>query len=233
MLKFRVFFLHFTKDLIRRESSYIEDNFHSKKLKMSKNHGFGESPRDLCIAPLYAPTQKLRPEKGCSQHYLGELQLVKGAGIVMRTGVVAAAGASRAAGTAGAAGAAGTPASRSGNESRSSSGSSSGSMAAHKGDSNQDARFSRPAAQAAAGKARDLAGLSTAAAAAAPPQATTHGPTAEALLEGEKYGAETEDAAEASGAAAAARLRPPRPADWVTMTRGQRKNWKKRGGKRH
>ena len=98
-------------------------------------------------------------------------------------------------------------------ESRSSSGSSSGIMAAHEGDSNQHARLSRPPAQATAGKAMDLDGFSTAAGAVASPGATMHGPAAEALLEGAKYGAETEDVAGSSDAAAAARMRPPRPVD--------------------
>jgi len=44
----------------------------------------------------------------------------------------------------------------------------------------------------------DLDGLSTAAGAAVSLGATTHGPAAEALLEGAEYGAETENAAEAS-----------------------------------
>jgi len=42
----------------------------------------------------------------------------------------------------------------------------------------------------------------------------------------------TGGAAEASEAAAAAGVRPPRPSNWEAMTRDQRKNWKKRGGKR-
>ena len=42
-----------------------------------------------------------------------------------------------------------------------------------------------------------------------------HGPTAEALLEGAEYGAETEDVAGSSDAAAAAGMRPPRPVDWA------------------
>jgi len=49
-----------------------------------------------------ARTQKLRSEKGCSQHYLGELQLVMGTGTSRRTGVEAAAGAAGAAAGAGA-----------------------------------------------------------------------------------------------------------------------------------
>ena len=82
--------------------------------------------------------------------------------------------------------------------------------------------------------AKDLDGLSTVTGAAAPPGASTHGPAAEAFLEGTEYDAETEDAAEASetaAAATAARVRPPRPADWGTLTIDQRKNWKKQGGK--
>jgi len=39
-----------------------------------------------------AGTQKLGSEKGCLQHYLGELQLVTGAGTARRTGIQAAAG---------------------------------------------------------------------------------------------------------------------------------------------
>jgi len=56
------------------------------------------------------------------------------------------------------------------------------------------------------------------------PGATTHVPAAEALLEGVEFDAETGDAAEASEAAAAvaARLRPPRPADWGFMNRYER-----------
>jgi len=53
-----------------------------------------------------------------------------------------------------------------------------------------------------------------------------HGPALEALLEGAEYDAETEDAAEASEAAATARVRPPKPADWGTIARCRRKFWK-------
>jgi len=72
---------------------------------------------------------------------------------------------------------------RNGSESSSgrSSGSSSGSTVAHEGDSQQHARSSRPTAEATAGEAMDLDDLSTAAAAAAPPRASTHGPAAEAV----------------------------------------------------
>jgi len=54
---------------------------------------------------------------------------------------------------------------------------------------------------------------------------TTNGPAAEALLEGAEYDAETEDAAESSEAAAAARVRPPKPSNWGAMSGTQRKNW--------
>jgi len=57
------------------------------------------------------------------------------------------------------------------------------------------------------------------------------GPAAEALLEGAKYDAELEGAAEASEAAAVAGVRLPRPADRVTMTRSKRQRWKQRGGR--
>ena len=40
-------------------------------------------------------------------------------------------------------------------------------------------------------------------------------PAAEVLLEGEEYGAETEDVAGSSDAAAAVGMRPPRPVDWA------------------
>jgi len=68
---------------------------------------------------------------------------------------------------------------------------------AHEGDNKQhDARSSRPAAEeAAAGEAMDLDGSSTAAGAAAPPGAPTHGPAADVALEGAEYDAETGDAA--------------------------------------
>ena len=103
----------------------------------------------------------------------------------------------------------------------------------HEGDSQQHARSSRPTAEATAGQAMDLDGLSTATATAAPPRAAIHGPAAEALQDGAEYDAETDDAAEASEseAAAAARVRPPRPSNWGTMTRVQRKMWKKQGGR--
>jgi len=73
----------------------------------------------------------------------------------------------------------------------------------------------------------DLDGLSTAAGAAASPGATTNGPTAEAFLEGAEYDAETEDAAEAleaTAAAAAAQVRPPGLSSWGAMTKKQKKN---------
>ena len=55
-----------------------------------------------------------------------------------------------------------------------------------------EVRPPRPAnwAEATAGEAMDLDGLSTAAPAAAPPRVTTHGPAAEALLEGAECDAE-------------------------------------------
>jgi len=58
-------------------------------------------------------------------------------------------------------------------------------------------------------------------------------PVAAAAAEaaGVRYDAETENAAGSSDVvAAAARVRPPRPADWGTMTRGQRQRWKQQGG---
>jgi len=111
-------------------------------------------------------------------------------------------------------------------------GSSSGSTVARICDSKQHARLSRPAAQATAAGAMDLDGFTTAAEAVAPPGATTHGPAAEALLKGAEYDAETKDVAEASkAAAAAARVRPPRPSNWGDMSRSQRQNWKLRGGR--
>ena len=129
----------------------------------------------------------------------------------------------------------------SGSSSGSSSGSNNGSTVAHEGDSKQHARSSRPEAEATAGEAMDLDGISTAAGPAAPPGATTHGPAAEALqlqtaVEGAEYDAETEDGAEVSeapvAATAAVGIRPPRPADWGTLTRVQKANGKKHGGKR-
>ena len=64
-----------------------------------------------------------------------------------------------------------------------------------------------------------------------PPLAPTHGPAAEALLEGAEHDAETEDLAGASEAAAAEGVRPPRPRNWEAMTRKARKNWKQQGGR--
>jgi len=52
-----------------------------------------------------------------------------------------------------------------------------------------------------------------------------HGPAAEALLEGTKYDAETEDMAGSSEAAAAAGVRPPRPNNRSAPTKKQKKNW--------
>jgi len=102
--------------------------------------------------------------------------------------------------------------------------------AARAGDSKQHAVSLRPAAEATAGEAmgldfflqrqerrRHLGQPRTA---------------AEALLEGAEYDAETENAAKDSeAAAAAARVRLPRPSNWNTMTRGQRRNWNQQGGK--
>jgi len=74
------------------------------------------------------------------------------------------------------------------------------------------------------------------------PPATTHGPAAEMLYEGAECDVDMGNAAEASAttATAAARVRPPRPANWGTMTKPsnwgamsgtQRKNWYRQGGK--
>ena len=79
------------------------------------------------------------------------------------------------------------------------------------------------------GEAMDFDGFTAVADAAAPPVAAAHGTAAEALLEGAEYDAETEDAARVVEAATAARARPPRPANWETMTRGHREHWKQRG----
>ena len=51
---------------------------------------------------------------------------------------------------------------------------------------------------------------------------------AEELLELAEYDAETEDAAEASEAEAA-RGQPPRPSNWVSMSKNQKKTWRKHG----
>ena len=105
---------------------------------------------------------------------------------------------------------------------------------AHEGDSKQHARSLGAAAETTAGDAMGLDGLPMAAGAAAPPLASTHGPAAEALLEGAECDAETEDVAETSepaAAAAAARVRPPRPSNWGTMTKNQKTNWRARHGK--
>ena len=79
--------------------------------------------------------------------------------------------------------------------------------------------------------AGDLDGLSAAAGAAAPPLAPTHGPAAEALQEGAECDAETEDMAGASEAAAAAGGWPPRPTNWESMSKNQKKTWRKHGGR--
>jgi len=64
-------------------------------------------------------------------------------------------------------------------------------------------------------------------------RATTHGPAAEAPLDGAEYDAETEDAAEAPEAetAAAARVRSPRPSNWGAITKTQKRHWFHRHGK--
>jgi len=54
------------------------------------------------VSTKLARTQRLRSEKACSKHYLGELQLVRGTGTVLRTGVDATAGAVGAVGAVGA-----------------------------------------------------------------------------------------------------------------------------------
>ena len=122
--------------------------------------------RSRFVRTKLASIQKLRSEKGCSQNYLGELQLVRGTGTALRTG-------------AGKNGSGSSSGSSTGNGSKSST----GSTVAHEGDSAQHTRPSRPTAQATAGEAMDLDGITTAAGAVAPPGANTHGPAAEALLE--------------------------------------------------
>ena len=106
--------------------------------------------------------------------------------------------------------------------------------AAHEGDSKQHARSFRPAAEATAGEAIDLDDLSTAAGAAPPPLAPTHGSAAETLHEGAEHDAETGNAvaaaAEAPVAADALGVRPPKPSYWGAMSGNQRKNWHMREG---
>jgi len=65
------------------------------------------------------------------------------------------------------------------------------------------------------------------------PLATTHGPSAEVLYEGEECDVDIGNAAEPleATAAAAAGVRPPRPSNWSTMTKDQKRRWCKRGGK--
>ena len=121
--------------------------------------------------------------------------------------------------------------SESGDGTGSSCGSSSGTTLAHEGISKQHARSLGAAAEAMAGEAMDLDGISTAAAAAAPPRETTHGQATEALHEGAEYEAETGNAAETPKAAAVARVRPPSPSNRGSMTRGQRQRWKQQGGR--
>ena len=62
------------------------------------------------------------------------------------------------------------------------------------------------------------------------PPATMQEPVAEALYEGAECDVEMGNTAEAPVAAAAAGVRPPRPNNWDTITRMQRKMWKKQGG---
>ena len=50
------------------------------------------------------------------------------------------------------------------------------------------------------------------------------GAAAEALLEGAEYDTETEDAAEASEAEAVVGVRPPRPSNWESMSKYQKKS---------
>ena len=59
------------------------------------------------------------------------------------------------------------------------------------------------------------------------PLATTHRPAAEVLYEGAEYDVDMVNAAEAPVAEAAAGVRPQSPSNWVTLTRVQRKTWKK------
>ena len=110
--------------------------------------------------------------------------------------------------------------------------SSSGSTVAHEGSSKQHARSSRPAAEATAGEAIDLDGLSTAAGAAEQPLAPpTHGPAAEALYEGAECDVDMGNAVEAPMPAAEAGVRPPRPSNWESMSKNQNKTWRKHGGR--
>ena len=88
-----------------------------------------------------------------------------------------------------------------------------------------------------AGAEANLDGFTTAVGAVALPGATTRGPAEEAPLEEAECGAEAGDAVEApetavAVAAAAARVRPPRPSNWGAMTKDQKRHWCKRGGKR-
>jgi len=84
---------------------------------------------------------------------------------------------------------------------------------AQEGNSKLHIRSSWPAAEVTAGETVDLDGLS-AAGAAASPGAAMYGQPTEVLLEGAEYGAETEDVAGSSDAAAAAGVRPQRLVDW-------------------
>ena len=86
-----------------------------------------------------------------------------------------------------------------------------------------------PVAGAAAGEAMELEGFSTVEGAAA--LAPTHVPAAEALDEAAEFDAETGDAPETPVAAAAAGVRPPRPSNWGSMTRVQRRKWDQQGGR--
>jgi len=80
----------------------------------------------------------------------------------------------------------------------------------------------------------DLDGLSTTAGAAAPTGPNMHKPPTDKVKEGAEYDTKTEDAtgASESAAAAAARVRPPRPADWVAMTKAQRESWRKHASRK-
>ena len=46
-----------------------------------------------------------------------------------------------------------------------------------------------------------------------------------------EYGAETEDLAETSDAAAAAGVRPPRPSNWEIISKDQKEMWMQHGGR--
>jgi len=71
---------------------------------------------------------------------------------------------------------------------------------------------------AAAGAAEDRPGA---------PLAITHGPAAEVLYEGAECDVYMRNAAKAPVAAAAAGMRPPRPSNWGSMTKHQKKTWRR------